>query len=49
VYFQNIFKAQEHLSIVHQLEVIQAYPRIFYVEEGKRIVDLFFYLRCWLL
>jgi hypothetical protein len=39
VYFRNIFKAHEHLSIVHQLEVIQAYPRLFSVEEGKIIVD----------
>jgi hypothetical protein len=41
IYFQNIFKAQENLSIVHQLEVIQAYPRLFSMEEGKNIADLF--------
>jgi hypothetical protein len=39
VFFRNNYKAQENLSIVHQLEVIQAYPRIFSLEEGKRIVD----------
>ena len=33
VYFQNNFKTQENLSIVHQLEVIQAYPRLFSLEE----------------
>jgi hypothetical protein len=38
-YFEKMFKAQEDLSIIKQLEVIQTYPRLFSVEEGKKIVD----------
>jgi len=38
-YFWNIFKAQENLSIIQQLDVIRVYPRIFSEEEGKKIVD----------
>jgi len=39
-YFQNMFKAWENLSIFHQLEVIQVYPRLFYEEEGQMVADL---------
>jgi hypothetical protein len=37
-YFEKMFKVQEDLSIIKQLEVIQTYPRLFSVEEGKIIV-----------
>jgi hypothetical protein len=39
-YSQNIFKAQENLSSIQQLDVIRVYPRIFSEEEGKKIADL---------
>jgi hypothetical protein len=31
-YFEKMFKAQENISIIQQLEVIQTYPRLFSVE-----------------
>jgi len=34
-----MFKAQENLSIVHQLEIIQVYPCLF-SKEGRIVVDL---------
>jgi hypothetical protein len=39
VFFQNIFKAQEDLTITNQLVVLRHYPRIFSEEEGKKVVD----------
>ena len=38
-YFQNIFKAQENLSISDQLEVLRNYPRMFSEEEGHRVAE----------
>jgi len=38
--FQNLFKAQENLTISKQLAIIKEYPRIFSEEAGLRIVDL---------
>jgi hypothetical protein len=38
-YFQNLFKAQENLTISNQLAVIKEYPRIFSEEEGLKVVE----------
>jgi hypothetical protein len=38
-YFGNLFKCQEDILIIKQLEVLQNYPRLFLEEEGKSIVE----------
>ena len=38
-YFEKMFKVEEDISIIKQLEVIHTYPRLFSMEQGKRIVD----------
>jgi hypothetical protein len=39
-FFQNIFKAQENLTITNQLAVLRHYPRMFSEEEGNKIEEL---------
>jgi hypothetical protein len=38
-FFQNIFKAQENLTITNQLAVLRHYPRIFSEEEGHKVAE----------
>jgi hypothetical protein len=37
--FEKMVKAQEDISIIKNLEVIQTYPSFCLVEEGKNIAD----------
>lgn len=39
IFFQNIFKVQEDLTITNQLVVLRHYPRMFLEEEGKKVAD----------
>jgi hypothetical protein len=39
-FLQNIFKAQENLSISDQLAVLRNYPRMILEEEGHKVVEL---------
>ena len=36
-YFNSVFKKQENLSIVAQMELIMKYPRMFGEQEGERL------------